>query len=290
MLAGVLVAVAVASGAFWFMSDSRLNQTLPVSTELIPVPTDISAIQRGQHLAGAIALCNGCHAANMAGRLIMDDAVARIVAPNLTAGHGGFGASFSDADFVRAIRRGIDPRGRQLLVMPSDNYSRLSDADVGAIVAYLRSLPAIDTNLPSSEVRPLGRLLLVTGQITLLPGGNADPSLPRRGPTQLGLTPEYGQYLVDIAGCATCHGPGLSGGSMPGATRNAVPAANITPTALKDWSEADFLRVMRTGRRPDDRMLDASMPWQYYAQMTDLELRAVWRFLQLVPPRTTGTH
>jgi hypothetical protein len=77
---------------------------------------------------------------------------------------------------------------------------------------------------------------------------------------------------------------------MAQAPPTSVPASNLTPAALGAWAEADFLRVMRTGTRPDGRRLDAFMPWPYFAQMTDDELRALWRFLQAIPPRATGSR
>jgi hypothetical protein len=69
-----------------------------------------------------------------------------------------------------------------------------------------------------------------------------------------------------------------------------VPAANLTPTGLGSWSEADFLRAMRTGRRPDGSGIDTSMPWPYFAQMTDVELRAIWEYLGVLSPRPTGSR
>ena len=104
------------------------------------------------------------------------------------------------------------------------------------------------------------------------------------------VTPAYGQYVMQIAGCARCHGQGLSGGSVPGAPRGTPQASNLTPSGIGNWTEADFLRAMRTGRRPDGSAIDSSMPWQFYAQMTDLELRAIWQYLGVVPARPTGTH
>jgi hypothetical protein len=68
-----------------------------------------------------------------------------------------------------------------------------------------------------------------------------------------------------------------------------VPAANLTPAGLGDWTPADFVKVMRTGTRPDGRVLDTFMPWPYYAQMTDDELRAIWLYLQAIPARPSGT-
>jgi mono/diheme cytochrome c family protein len=202
---------------------------------------------------------------NMAGGVVVDDASARVVAPNLTRGRAGL----TDADIVRAIRYGVAPNGRRLLLMPAQNYNRFSDGDLGALAAYIRSLPGIHNTLPTTDVHPPGRLLLTTGRLQLVPPGVAvDPSVQRPPSPEPGVTPAYGEYLTAVAACARCHAPGIPG----------------------DASETDFLRLMRTGRRPDGTALDASMPWQYYAQMTDLELRAIWSFLQYLQPVQSRTR
>ncbi len=191
---------------------------------------------------------------------------------------------------MRAIRHGVDPSGRQLLIMPSDDYNHFSDADLGAIIGYIRSLPAIETALPSNELRPIGRLLFAIGQLSLQPVAGLDHFAPRPPAPAAGVTVEYGKYLADSAGCPSCHGSGFSGGRVPSAPPNAVQAANITVAGLGAWSEAEFIRAMRTGMRPDGRVLNTAMPWPYYAQMTDDELRALWRFLQAVPATPTGNR
>jgi cytochrome c553 len=291
LVAGVVLVIGLAWAAVFTVSDSRLNQKVDVPREAIPVPTDITSIQRGQHLASAVAACVDCHGPNLAGKVFIDDpALGRIVSPNLTRGRGGIGSTFADVDFVRAIRHGVDPSGRQLLIMPSNDYNHFTDGDLGTIIGYVRSLPAINTSLPSNEIRAVGRVLFAIGQLSLQPGAGLDHFAPRPAPASPGVTPEYGKYLADSAGCPGCHGPGLSGGKISQAPPNAVPAANITSTGLGAWSDADFIRAMRTGMRPDGRVLNTSMPWPYYAQMTDDELRAIWRFLQVLPPRATGTH
>jgi cytochrome c553 len=291
VVVGLLIALGVAAAAIYGVSEMRLGQKVDAPAERILVPTDISDVQHGQHLASAIAMCVDCHASNLSGRVVVDDpSVARIVAPNLTRGSGGFGTRRTDADLARAIRQGVDPTGRQLLMMPSDDYNHFSDGDLASLVAYIRSLPPVDSTLPSNDVHLVGRALLVFGQLPLLPASNIDRTTPRPKAPGVDLTPEYGAYLAQTAGCIRCHGPGLAGGKMPDAPAGAVPAANITPAGLHDWSEADFLRLMRTGKRPDGRSIDPSMPWPYFAQMTELELRSVWRFLEAIPPRQTGTH
>jgi cytochrome c553 len=291
LVVGMVLVIGLAWAAVMLVSDSRLNQKVDVSRETIAVPTDITSIQRGQHLASAVAACVDCHGPALAGQVFVDDpALGRIVSPNLTRGRGGIGSTFADADFVRAIRHGVDPSGRLLLVMPSDVYNHFSDADLAAIIGYVRSLPAIETSLPSNDIRPIGRLLFAIGQLSLQPAARLDHLAPRAAAPPAGVTPEYGKYLADAAGCPSCHGPGLSGGKIPQTPPNAVPAANITVAGLGTWSEADFIRAMRTGMRPDGRILNTSMPWPYYAQMTDDELRAIWRYLQAVPARPTGSR
>ena len=289
-LVGVALVVLAAAAAVYVVSERKLTRTIDVPTEHVVVPSDITSLQRGQHLASAVALCIDCHGPLLAGRVLIDDPMlARVVAPNLTHGRGDSGSSLSDADFVRAVRHGVNVHGRPLLMMPSDDYNHFGDADLGAIIAYVRSLPAVDNVLPSNELRPLGRVLFATGQLPLQPADNIDQTTPRPPTPAAAVTPEYGQYLADTAGCPVCHGPGLSGGKIPQSLPDTVSASNITPAGLGSWSDAEFIRAMRTGRRPDGRVLSTVMPWPYYAQMTDDELRAIWRFLQVVPPRLTGT-
>jgi mono/diheme cytochrome c family protein len=291
VLLGIGVVLVAAAVAVYVVSENKLNQTLSVPTENVPIPTDTSALQRGQHLAAAVGVCVDCHGMNLAGKVYIDDqALGRIVSANLTRGRGGVGATYSDADMARAIRHGVSPTGRMLLIMPSDDYHSFSDADLGAIIAYIRSLPSVDSSLPANELRPLGRLLVATGQLPVQPALDIPDHAARPAAPPMGMTPEYGKYLADIAGCSNCHGPGLSGGVIPEAPPGTLPAANLTPEGLGAWSEADFFKAMRTGTRPDGRVLDTFMPWPYYAQMTDEELRSLWRFLQVIPPRPTGSR
>jgi cytochrome c553 len=287
ILLGVVAVVAAAGAAVFLLSNARTNATVDVGVEPIAIPTAAAAVQHGQHISGAIAVCTRCHGSNLGGAVVEDDAAARVVAPNLT--RGGVAANFSDADYVRAIRHGLDPLGHPLLLMPTADYIQLSDADLAALIAYLKALPSTTSALPSSEVRPLGRLLLAVGQTGLLPSTDVNRAPPPPAPSP-GDSPAYGAYVAGIAGCARCHGPGLSGGSVPGAPKGAPPASNLTPAGLGDWSEADFLRAMRSGRRPDGSTIDPSMPWPYYAQMSDLELRAIWEYLGVVPARPSGSH
>jgi hypothetical protein len=196
VVVGAALVLGLAAVGTYFVSESLLKRTVEVPVQSVDVPTDISAVQRGQHMASAVAVCTNCHGPNLAGKVFIDDsAIGRIVPPNLTRGRGGVGGSFSNADFVRAIRYGVDPAGHLLLIMPSDNYIHFSDADLGAIIAYVRSMPAIDTVLPADQIRPLGRVLFAIGQLPLQPATNIDLTAPPAAAPPSGVTLEYGAYL-----------------------------------------------------------------------------------------------
>jgi hypothetical protein len=80
----------------------------------------------------------------------------------------------------------------------------------------------------------------------------------------------------------------VSGGRIPGTPPEFPAAQNLTPdtvSGIGKWSEADFQRALRTGRRPDNTEINPAMPWKLAGQMTDEEMHAVWLYLRSVPPR-----
>jgi mono/diheme cytochrome c family protein len=122
----------------------------------------------------------------------------------------------------------------------------------------------------------------------LLRAGTLDqvnrPSLPEPG-----VSAAYGQYLVNVNGCHDCHGAQLAGGK-PGDPSSPL-APNLTPGGeLTAWSEADFIKTLRTGVTPSGTNLpDNFMPWQFKSQMTDDELKAVFAYLKSLPKLPTST-
>jgi cytochrome c553 len=192
-------------------------------------------------------------------------------------------------DWVRAIRHGIGPDGKPLLFMPSHEFNVMSDDDLGALIAYIQQLPPVDNELRPNSVRPLGRFLYARGMVPLVPAELIDHNAARPVSPQPGPTPEYGAYLATT--CTGCHGESLSGGAIPGAPPSEFPPANLTPdqaTGLGSWTEADFFRALREGKRPDGTALASEMPWQAFAQMSDDEIRALWLHLRSVPPKPEG--
>jgi mono/diheme cytochrome c family protein len=134
-LGGLVVLIALAAAAVYVVSSQRLNRTYAVTPPPVVIPSDPETVERGRHLAVAIAKCGDCHGERLEGKVFIDAPPFRVVGPNLTPGQGGIGAALTDADWVRAIRHGIARNGTALPVMPSDEYARLTEADLAAIIA-----------------------------------------------------------------------------------------------------------------------------------------------------------
>lgn len=112
-LGGLLGLAIVIIVVLMLVGGARFNRTYDIPVAAINVPTDPASVARGKHLVEAIALCQECHGDNLAGDTVIDDPVfARIVASNLTPGRGGIGGTYSDIDYVRAIRHGVAQDGR----------------------------------------------------------------------------------------------------------------------------------------------------------------------------------
>jgi mono/diheme cytochrome c family protein len=287
-VAGVVVLLAIAGGALYFASQRRIDGKFAVSAHTVSVPTDSLALARGRHIATAISKCADCHGLDLGGRQFIDEPpVARLWATNLTRGQGGVGATYTDADWERAVRHGVGPNDRALLFMPSLEYQHLSDDDLGALIAYLRSLPPVDRAPVVNSVGPIARALMLKGDLDLLPAERvAHATHP--APAPVGVTPEYGEYLAEVGGCRGCHGPTLSGGPIPGTPPDWKPAANLTPTGIGHYTEEDFFRALREAKRPGGAPIDSLMPVKFTKDLTDDEIRALWLFLKTVPAKDYG--
>ena len=185
------------------------------------------------------------------------------------------------------MRHGVRRDGTPLLVMPSNEFTGLSDEDLAAIVAYARSVPTVKQPPLPVELGPVLRALAVAGQVNVA-ADEIDHAKSHPLHVAAAPTADYGRYLSE--GCKGCHGQGFSGGKIPGAPPEWKPAANITPSGIGHYSLEDFSRILRTGRRPDGSAVDSLMPWRAINQMTDVEIEAIYRFLKTVPARPYGTR
>ncbi len=291
LVVGLVLLIIIVAAFIYVRSEQLVSQTFHAPEVTLTVPTDAASIERGHHLATVISDCTGCHGANLAGGAVIDDpALGRVVALNLTKGANGLGSTLSDADFVHILRYGVKPDGHSVLLMPATDFQHFSDADLGAVIAYVKSVPPVDSNLPATELRPLGRILLVAGQLPLVIASQIDQSTAGAPPITPAVNADYGKYMVSVS-CAGCHGTGMSGGHVPGTPPSFAPAANLTPSGeVGAWTEADFQKAVQTGVTPAGKTLNEFMPYKTFVNLTNDEVQALWLYVHSVPARPAGTH
>lgn len=273
----LVVLLVVAAGAVYALSGRDMRRTYAFPDSPVKAAADPAEIARGRHLVEAVAKCQDCHGADYGGQEMMNSAVfAKLWASNITSGRGGI-ANYTDADWERAIRHGVGPDGKPLVFMPAEAYQGVSDADLAAMVGYLRTVAPVDRAIPEPTVGPIARALYLGGKFPLLPVTLVDHEQRPASPTP-GVTAEYGEYLATAGGCRSCHGLDLAGTGAPD-----VPDITRTGVAA-DWEEADFFRALREGKRPDGSAIDSlKMPWPNSGKMTDDEIRAVWMYVRSLP-------
>lgn len=287
LLAVVLVAYLGVVVATNRMMAAMVELPVEVSPVVLPADGDTAAIERGRYLVDHAFNCKICHAQDLGGRAEIDNAaMGTLWGPNLTTGEGSATRDYTPVDWARAIRHGLDPTNRRLILMPSEDYFAFSDEDIGAVVAYIRSQPPVDRADEGIALGPVGRILLATGQITF--AFEKVSHAEDRTNAEPGPTVAWGRVLTST--CAGCHGEGMSGGSIPGGDPAWPPARNITrhPSGVGAWTRDDFFAAMRQGRRPDGTTILPPMPWQAYAGLSDTDLDALWMYLGTVPPKEYG--
>jgi hypothetical protein len=131
LLGGFVALIVLLLIASQLAAEARLRRTYDVEAATIVIPSDAASIERGRQLVTA-GRCRDCHGQSLAGKVSLDEpGIGRIYASNLTSGQGGVGQTYSDTDWVRAIRHGVAPDGRSLVVTPAQFYYYLSDDDLG---------------------------------------------------------------------------------------------------------------------------------------------------------------
>lgn len=284
-LGGSVGLLILAVAALCTLGSLRLNKSHDIQAEAIAIPTGEAALARGEHLV-EVTLCTFCHGQDLRGEIEFEDpAIGTVYASNIT----GLGETHSDADLVRAIRHGVDTDGRALLLMPSDVYMNLSAVDLGAMVAYLKSVPRIDNDLPEPRLTVMARIMLAAGMFgDVFAAEVIDHNQPFPTKPEIGANVEYGAYLA--AFCTSCHGTDLTGQPVDPSEPDSPWAPNLTPGgALRGWSEADFIQAMRTGISPGGLALDSEwMPWEAYAGFEDDELKGLWLYLGSLPPEESN--
>jgi cytochrome c553 len=256
------------------------------------------SLEQGKYLVESVTICFECHSERDfskpgwpippgragSGRILWGEGSAnQIVAPNITPDAATGIGEWSDEEIVKAIREGIGKKRRLLNPeMPSRYFRSLSDDEVHSIVLYLRSIPAVRNPLP---------------EMTKYIPGKHPPTIAMDGIrlTKLSSTITRGAHLARLAGCETCHTPSneegfirgldFAGGKVFRHGEQAAASSNLTPdpSGIGYYDEELFLKAMKTGR-VGVRELFSAMPWHFYRNLTDADLKAIFAYLQALPP------
>ena len=282
-LVGLVLLVVLTA---YFVSGARLRKHYDVAGKTVPLPSDSASLARGRALATLYG-CTGCHTPDLAGMQMIDGfPFAKLASSNLTRGAGGIGGTYTDADFERAVRHGVKKDGTPLFIMPSHQYNRINDEELGRILAYVKSVPPVDRTPAPRVIYPMARVLHTFGA-PLVPAEKIDHATQRNPQPAPGPTREYGEYFAGA--CRFCHGEDL-GGKEVGGEAGAPPSPPIGPNSLVGkWTEAQFVQTMRTGVTPEGRKLRAQyMPWDAIGTLRDEELHALYTYLHDAPAQTAA--
>ncbi len=255
-------------------------------------------VERGSYLVNAVMTCGNCHSPkgppeavagkDFSGGLSWDEPPFKVTAPNITQDKDTGIGKWSDDDIKRLLRTGVRPNGVAIApIMPTGFYDIITDNDVNAIVAYLRTVKPVSNKVPDPIYRmPAPR--------QVFPGAE-NPFTPAMLDDKL----KRGFYLATIAHCMECHTPmvkghhdwtadlGRGGFQFPGPWGVSV-SRNITSNKTKgigEWTDAEIKRAITQGIDKDGNKLKPPMGFAYYAHMTDADLDAVVAWLHTLPPK-----
>jgi mono/diheme cytochrome c family protein len=282
ILSSLLTLVAAALTVVVLLGFYRMNvapyKYSQADVEVAMSPEQIALGERYAHG------CADCHSSS--GNLPLDGSkenflaggmpLGVLYAPNLTP--AGLLKDWSDADIARAIREGVNKDGQPLMIMPSSAFHALSDADVQALVAYIRSQPPVERDLPQRDLTALAAVFLGSGMFPT----SAQPPITQPVSAPPPGSAAYGEYLTRAMGCRDCHGPNLEG--MSGDQGPAAP--NLT-VIVPNWSEENLMKLFRNGVDPSGNPVSDEMPWKSYGKMfTDDQLKDLYAYLSTLQPIT----
>jgi mono/diheme cytochrome c family protein len=301
----VLLVVAGAGLVYFYAHYPNVGPAPAIRVEMTP-----QRIERGRYLANHVTACIDCHSTRnwsyFSGPIVPG-----------TEGKGGerfgedlgFPGTFystditpagigdrTDGEIIRTITSGVTRSRRAMFpVMPYLSYCRLSEDDVEAVVAYIRTLQPVPNDIPVPRLDfPMNLIVRTIPQ----------PCPPRPSPDR-GNSLTYGEYLITIGACAECHTPiergepvkGMDyagGREFPVPRGGMVRSANITPdldTGIGRWSRDFFIAKFHNFTSDEHRQIPVAagefntfMPWTMYAGMTDEDLGDMYVYLWTVKP------
>jgi len=255
-------------------------------------------VKRGDYLVNGILTCGNCHtpkgpkgdimAKAFSGGLSWDEPPFKVTAPNITPDKETGIGKWSDADIKKLMRTGVRPDGVHVaMIMPTGFYHIMTERDLNAVVAYLRTIKPIKNTVPA-PVYKMNQLEIV------FPGGEKPYT-----EAMMKDKVKKGFYLATIAHCMECHTPmgpkgrefatklGTGGFDFPGPW-GVSTSRNITQSKEKGigaWSDAEIKRAITKGISKDGSKLKPPMAFHSYAILTPGDLDAVVAYLRTVPAK-----
>ncbi|HKW26349.1 MAG TPA: hypothetical protein VJN48_11235 [Terriglobales bacterium] len=266
------------------------------------IPRTSQRLARGKYLVEGLTQCFFCHSeidykhrgsqplpGKKGGGFIFPPeesevpAPYRVVAPNISPDPEYGAGKWKDSDFVRALQQGIGHDGRTLFpLMPYHYFRNLSDEDLASIIVYVRSIAPVHIQRPKTELpEEIERTLQPLPPLEQVPSDRV----------------QYGEYLVTLGHCDLCHTPtDEKGNAMPGMAfaggqlligpwGPAVASLNLTPdpSGIFYFDETMFINAIRHGR-VQARLLSNAMPWGYFRNLSDEDLKAIFAYLRTLKP------
>jgi Cytochrome c len=287
------------------------NQVFPKVEQVEELKIEVTPerIAKGKYIFNHVAACVDCHSERDMSKLSAP------VKPG-TEGKGGdkfdeeFGLPgtfyarnitpyalgiWTDGEILRAVTEGISKDGHALFpIMPYLVYGKMDKEDIYSVIAYIRTLPAIQNDVPESKPNFPMSMIMKT-----IPTEREFTTRPDKN-----RTVDYGRYLVTMASCTDCHTPSDKGEPIPGKYltggievklpgNTIVRTANLTPdneTGLGLWTKEQFIKRFKQcsdpayGNTPyTPGQFQTIMPWTVYAGMTEEDLGAIYDYLRTVP-------
>lgn len=255
---------------------------------------DSAVIAHGRHIVFSQAHCADCHSTqnadslldlgiepSLSGGRLFDVGIARIYTPNITSDPQYGVGRYTDQEIARAIRYGVHPDGSAMLNFM--NFSEMTDGDLTAVVSYLRTQKPVPQKRKKSTYTLLGAVVKAFMVKPVGPKKKLQKVMPAAA------TAAYGEYLVNsTTNCSGCHtqrdlAGNFTGSLMAGGNQiGELVSVNLTPDSTSrifGWTEQMFLNRMRLGKLNPK----SEMPWNSFKRMTDVELKAIYRYLRTVP-------
>ncbi len=283
-----LLGAALFAGAVW-LGERKMQRVVDVRVVPIPFTRDPAALRLGRYLYESRG-CGECHGTDGRGKVMIDNPDGlHVRTPSVAPGPGSLVAGYAESDWVRAIRHGIDPKGRALLMMPSEDFNRMNDRDFAALVGYVRSLPPGPGEPATIRFPAFMKALYAAGAIKDA-AERIDHRLPPAAAVPVAASVEHGAYVANM--CIGCHGPGFAGGRTPGTPPDWTASSNLTPgeggvmQRYDTWEK--LAAMMRTGKRPDGSAVSKVMPFATLANLNDTDVNAMHAFFATLPARKTG--